>query len=104
MFNKLRLIAGLIIISLCIATACKRTMTHDEVEFQLKKAMERGLYETINNDSSKTKFEVLKVAFFEDKNFYDCEFIVRLKEPGYDTTGSMAAYITKDFKKMNRKY
>ena len=102
--SKDRMFSCLIMISLSIATACKRTMTHDEVESQLKKAMERGLYEAINNDSSQTKFEVLKVAYFEDKNFYDCEFMVRLKKPGFDTTGSMAAYITKDFKKMNRKY
>jgi hypothetical protein len=44
------------------------------------------------------------VNFYEDKDFYDCEFMVRLREPGRDTTGSMGATITKDFKKMNRKY
>jgi hypothetical protein len=79
-------------------------MSREELETQLKKAMYRGLYQDINNDSSKVKFDVLSVNFYEDKDFYDCEFMVRLREPGRDTTGSMGATITKDFKKMNRKY
>ena len=79
-------------------------MSHDEVENQLKKAMYRGLYQNINNDSSIVKYDVLSVRFFEDKEVYDCEFTVRLRKPGYDTTGTMAATITKDFQKMNRRF
>jgi hypothetical protein len=93
-----------LICSLLVLFACKKKMSREDLETQLKMAMYRGLYQNINNDSSVVKFDVLSVNFFEDKDFYDCEFIVRLRKPGYDTTGSMGAMITKDFKKMNRKY
>ena len=93
-----------LVTSLLVLFSCKKKMSREELETQLKKAMYRGLYQDINNDSSKVKFDVLSVNFYEDKDFYDCEFMVRLREPGRDTTGSMGATITKDFKKMNRKY
>lgn len=93
-----------LICSLLVFFACKKKMSREDVETQLKKAMYRGLYQNINNDSSRVKFEVLSVNFFEDKDFYRCEFMVRLREPGHDTTGSMAANITKDFKEMHRRY
>ena len=93
-----------LVTSLLVLFSCKKKMSREELETQLKKAMYRGLYQDINNDSSKVKFDVLSVNFYEDKDFYDCEFMVRSREPGRDTTGSMGATITKDFKKMNRKY
>ena len=93
-----------LVTSLLVLFSCKKKMSREELETQLKKAVYRGLYQDINNDSSKVKFDVLSVNFYEDKDFYDCEFMVRLREPGRDTTGSMGATITKDFKKMNRKY
>ena len=90
--------------SFLVLFSCKKKMNKEELETQLKKAMYRGLYENINNDSSVIKYDVLSVTFYEDKEVYDCEFKVRLSKPGYDTTGTMAATITKDFKKMNRRY
>jgi hypothetical protein len=83
---------------------CKRNMSREDVENQLKMAFYKGLYESVHNDSSQVKFEVKKVSFFEDKYLYDCEFTVRLKKPGYDTTGVMGATVSKDFKTIRRKY
>ena len=54
-------------------------------------------------DTSKVKFTVLDVLFFEDKSAYDCEFKVHLVSPGKDTTGIIAATISKDFERVNRK-
>jgi hypothetical protein len=93
-----------LICSLLVLFACKKKMDRQELETQLKKAMYRGLYQNINNDSSVVKYDVLTVNFFEEKDLYDCEFTVRLRKPGYDTTGRMAATITKDFKEMHRRY
>lgn len=57
-------------------------------------------------DTSRVKFNVLYVAFFEDKTFYLCNFKVNMKEKRvnqiFDTTGTMSARISKDFKNVSR--
>jgi hypothetical protein len=51
---------------------------------------------------------VLEVVYFEDKADYICEFKVNMKEKHdnilKDTTGSMSATISKDFKTVTRRY
>ncbi len=89
---------------LCIlAFSCQKKPKPAEVQEHLKKAMSGFLYESVHNDSSKVKFEVKDVVFFEDKEFYECEFNVRMQQQGKDTTGIMRARVTKDFAKVNRK-
>jgi hypothetical protein len=84
-------------------TACKRHLSHTEIEKQLKSSMHKFLINRKDYDSSKLKFEVQKVYFFEEKTSYDCEFVVRMWSNGYDTTGVMTATITKDFTRVSRK-
>lgn len=89
---------------LCIlALSCQKKPKPAEVQEHLKKAMSGFLYESVHNDSSKVKFEVKDVVFFEDNEFYECEFNVRMQQEGKDTTGIMRARVTKDFAKVNRK-
>jgi len=83
--------------------ACKRSMSQDDIETELKKAMTNHLYKSINNDTSRARYEVKSVAFYEEKNVYDCEFKVRVTAKNYDTTGMMTAKITKDFSRVMRK-
>lgn len=85
------------------ALSCQKKPKPAEVQMHLKKAMTEFLYESVNNDSSKVKFEVKDVIFFEDVNFYECEFNVRMMQGSKDTTGAMKARITKDFSKVSRK-
>jgi hypothetical protein len=99
-----QLIMALGLISLATFVSCKRSMTKDELEGQLKAAMSNSLNKQVNFDSTKAKFDVMTVNYFEDKTFYQCEFRVRLRKPGLDTTGGMAANISKDFLTVNRKY
>ena len=87
-----------------MSLSCRFTVSREEVETKLKKTMTEYLYKSVNNDSSKVKYRVLNVIFFEEKTLYRCEFDVKLSRPnGWDTTGKMTADIRKDFKKVVRK-
>ncbi|HEY4935861.1 MAG TPA: hypothetical protein VII44_04740 [Puia sp.] len=81
-------------------------MSRKEVEESLKTAMELYLNHGPRIDTSRIKFNVLEVAFFEDTAVYICDFKVHLKEKRIDrmidTTGSMSARISKDFKNITR--
>ncbi len=58
-------------------------------------------------DSSKAKFEVLDVNFFEGTNGYICAFKVSMKEQSrgqiQDTVGMMNANVSKDYKTVLRR-
>ena len=58
-------------------------------------------------DTARVKFNVLEVAYFEEKARFVCEFKVSMKEKTMnqikDTTGTMIANISKDFKTVSRK-
>lgn len=96
-----------IAILLLIAVAgCKNPSAKDsreKKESRLKAAMLQKLYKDINFDSSKAKYEILNVSFFEGREYYNCEFKVHLKQPKLDTTGIMTADISKDMSVVKRK-
>lgn len=65
--------------------------------------MNTYLYEQVNNDSSKVKYQIEEVIYFAEKKEYICDFKVKMIVPGKtDTTGLMRAYISKDFKEVKR--
>jgi hypothetical protein len=102
LFDRMKSI--LLLAVFLVMFACKHATTRNEVERKLKKSMTEYLYNSVNNDSSQVKFNVLNVIFFEEKNIYRCEFDVQMTRPnGRDTTGTMSADISKDFKKVSRK-
>lgn len=82
--------------------SCKKKMTREELETKLKDTFTSSLYERVNYDSSKVKYRVLEIAYFEEPNAYSCEFKVKMILPDHDTTGSMKATIMKDFSKVDR--
>jgi hypothetical protein len=88
---------------LVLTLSCEKNPKKDEVVSHLKKAMTEFLFESVNKDTSVVKFDVKEVIYFEDKNFYECEFNVQMKQNGKDTLGIMKARVTKDFSKVNRK-
>lgn len=92
-------------ILLMAAIGCKRHLSTTEVERELKTAMTNYLYKQIHNDSSKARYDIQQVTFFEDKEFYECEFKVHLYivQKNHDTTGIMTARISKDFSSVRRK-
>jgi hypothetical protein len=98
--KKLVFFLALVIFSL---VSCQKKPKTEEVNEHLNKAMREFLYSTVNNDSSKVKFDVQEVLFYEAANFYECEYKVRVVSPGKDTTGIMKARVSKDFTKVNRK-
>lgn len=86
--------------------ACKAKNPASEIQNDLKNAMQTYLYNGVNNDSTNVKYYVEKVNYYDDnyKKTYVCEFTVRMKTKLFDTTGIMKAYISKDFKKVDRLY
>jgi hypothetical protein len=84
--------------------SCKKKTSHEQIEADLKTAMLKSLYNAVGNDSSKVKYQIREVYFFEEKDFYDCEFRVQMNQTGHDTLGVMKAAITKDFSKVTRAF
>lgn len=88
--------------------SCKAKDPAAELETDLKNTMQTYLYSGVNNDSSNVTYHVQDVTYFNDnlKKRYVCEFKVHLhvKAKSFDTTGIMKAYISKDFKTVQRLY
>ena len=86
-----------------ILAACNANPSPDELKTKLSSTMTNFLYKNINYDSVKTKFRVLEVSYYDDKENYDCNFKVLMQEKGRkDTVGYMFAFISKDFKTVKR--
>ncbi|HLY71970.1 MAG TPA: hypothetical protein VKR53_19685 [Puia sp.] len=85
-------------------SSCKRHLSHEQTETELKTAMENFLNTRRNLDTNQLKFTVRSVIFYEDKTVFDCQFKVEMKQPDKDTVGDMAAWISKDFTTVKRKY
>ncbi len=92
-----------------LSSACK---IKDSTQDALKDAMLTYLYNQVNNDSSKVKYRIEDVEFFDDKDKsrYVCEFMVNMREfsiegkARFDTTGKMKAYISNNFQRVTRLY
>ena len=83
--------------------ACNANPSPDEIRTKLKSAMQNYLYKSVNNDSSKVKFRVEDVVYYDDVKGYDCEFHVKMTTVGVrDTVGVMRAQVSKDFTKVDR--
>src|SRR4051794_9692219 len=87
-----------------ILSACNRNPSPEELNTRLKSTMTDFLYKGVNYDSSKVKYRVQDVAYYIDKDYYDCEFKVLMSVNGKDTIGGMSAKISKDFRKVLRNY
>ncbi|NDA61742.1 MAG: hypothetical protein EBX50_06840 [Chitinophagia bacterium] len=88
-----------------ILWGCVEKKQVDDVPAQLKKTMKQFLEQSANGNTTGTEFTVENVAYYADKEFYECEFTVRMKRlTGKDTTGQMLARIKKDYSSVMRKY
>jgi hypothetical protein len=99
-------ISGAFFLCSSLLLSCAKKTSRQIVEKNLESAMEQSLNHTPGIDTSLLKFKVLSVFYFEDKNYYDCEFKVSMsqKKSGVlsDTTGVMKASISKDFQNVKR--
>jgi len=90
-----------------VFSSCIKKTSSKEVEENLKASMTLFLNHQPRLDTSRVKFNVLSVVYFEEKNQYLCEFRVNMKEKEdniiHDTTGTMNAVISKDFKDVTRR-
>ncbi|HLA59759.1 MAG TPA: hypothetical protein VK622_13390 [Puia sp.] len=87
--------------------SCLKKDSRKQTEENLKTAMDLYLNHQRQIDTSRVKFKVLSVTFFEGKLGYICDFKVNMKERRdsilTDTTGFMNANISKDFKEVSRR-
>lgn len=93
-----------ILLFCCFVFACKRRHTPEQLEKDLMQTFQASLYQANDNDSSKAKYDVLSVIYYEDVNDFICTFKVHMRSPLLDTTGTMKAHITKDIQKVSRNY
>lgn len=87
---------------LLFGAACnQKALSGKELEDKLKKTMTKHLQETMKPG---TEVTVKDVIYYPEKmkDIYICTFVVRIKTPNTDTTGSMMALISRDFKKVTR--
>jgi len=87
--------------------SCLKKDSKKQTEENLKTAMDLYLNHQPRVDTSRVKFTVLTVTFFEAKLGYICEFKVNMKDRRdsmlVDTTGFMNANISKDFREVSRR-
>jgi hypothetical protein len=87
--------------------SCFHKQSKNEVVENLKTAMNLYLNHQPRIDTSRVKFNVLEVTFFEGKLGYTCNFKVNMREKRgsilTDTTGFMSANVSKDFKDVSRR-
>ncbi len=87
--------------------SCLKKDSKKQTEENLKTAMDLYLNHQPRIDTSRVKFKVLEVTYFEGKMGYICDFKVNMKERRdsilVDTTGVMNANVSKDFKDVSRR-
>ena len=59
---------------LTLAAACGNSSGNTDPREQLKVAFVESLYKAINYDSSKVRYRVDEVIYYEDTKYYDCQF------------------------------
>jgi len=92
----------LLLIAGCFLTvACARKLSRKELKERLEKTMADHLQQRQPSNSSHPRFDVLDVVWFEETEYYRCEFTVKMTLPeGKDTTGVMRQKVYKDFSKV----
>jgi signal recognition particle GTPase len=89
-----------------------KNQTPEQVQQNLTTAMQNFLQKTQQRDSNKVIFTVKSVAYYEEAQYYICDFKVHMQNnpqimaniPKIDTVGTMHCRITKDFQNVTRVY
>lgn len=92
------------ILLLFIIGACNRNPSPEDIQTKLKSTCLDYMYSRVNYDSSKVKYYVIgDVVYFDDPQYYICDFKVNMKIVGVkDTIGIKRLYINHDFKVISR--
>lgn len=100
--KRLSVLFVIVLTAACNATSSQE-VTPEELQKKLISAMTDYLYKAVDYDSSKVKYHIENVIYFDDKIKYICEFKVNMiPTGGRDTVGTMKAFVSKDFKKVGR--
>ncbi|HRH48369.1 MAG TPA: hypothetical protein PLP23_06445 [Panacibacter sp.] len=100
--KRMSVLFVIVLLAACNATSSQDTAP-EELQKKLISAMTDYLYKAVDYDSSKVKYHIENVIYFDDKIKYICEFKVNMiPTGGRDTVGTMKAFVSKDFKKVGR--
>ncbi|CAN5269166.1 hypothetical protein BH11BAC6_BH11BAC6_10890 [soil metagenome] len=96
-----------LLLAIFIISACAHAdpNTPEEINAHLKESMTKYLYDyaKTKSDSVKVKYDIQEVIYYPEKDYYLCEFKVRMQITNkLDTIGFMKANITKDYKNVTR--
>jgi hypothetical protein len=85
-----------------LTIGCERKFSRALVKDHLERAMSSYL-ETGHGLGRPPQFQIMSVDYFEENDFYVCEFTVKLhRELRGDTVGIIKGRISKDFAKVTR--
>jgi len=105
MTGFMRIHRYLLLIYVIMTISCKRHLSRAAVRDNLEKSMSDYLRAEQGADSTRMRFRMLDVSYYEERDYYDCEFTVQLlREGGRDTTGIIKATVSKDFSKVTKKW
>ncbi|TMI68392.1 MAG: hypothetical protein E6H09_22760 [Bacteroidetes bacterium] len=85
-----------------LSVGCEqKVLSGKDLEDKLKATMTEHLQKTLRPGTS---FEIKDMTYYPDKikNCFICVFDVRVKSANSDTTGTMKAFISPDFTKVER--
>jgi hypothetical protein len=91
-----------LVLLLSLATGCKqKILSGKELEDKLKQTMTDHLNKTLRPG---TAFTIIDMNYYADKikKYYICVFDVKVHSGHRDTTGTMKAFISNDFTKVER--
>ena len=90
-----------ILLIVTTAAGCKETKSSGEA--QLEKKLMQTMKEYLEVNARLGTVATVKDVLYDDRNkYYYCEFHVNLHSANKDTTGTMVALISKDFKTVER--
>ena len=83
-----------------IIIGCKETKSAEE---ELESKLMQTMKEHLDKNARPGVVSTVKDVLYDDRNkYYYCEFHVNLRSADKDTTGTMVALISKDFKTVER--
>jgi Tfp pilus assembly protein PilP len=94
-------IAWSIVLLVVTVAGCQRKSSKEEIKDHLRQAMADKLQKQRPPNAPPLNFKILDVLYYEEPNYYDCEFTIRLHRPdGTDTTGTVTGRVSKDFSRV----
>ena len=98
----MKYLPGFLFLLMTIA-GCKQKSSSSKEEL-LEQKLINTMSDYLKKDKPEATFVVKDVIYFKEKDFFTCEFDVRMQAHGVDTVGKMKATISNDLSTVKRIY